>query len=258
MSSDYRVIYLGSGFGVTQRNRYADVQINCGFVDEAIGRFIQSSLLRPVADKTQFIMRDKRKRLLRMFDELARVHRVKGPKIVFAHIPAPQAPFLFDAKGNPTEDVEFATKDVKAAYLKQLVFIDRQVERIVDAILAGSEIPPVIILQADHGPNFAFPGVYKSPNPPREALLEKMRIFNALYLPDEPHSEVEDARQRFVTPVNTFRYIFNRYFGAGFPLLEERSYFSTLASPERLVDVTERLISRSMPVKAMRNKEHER
>lgn len=41
-----------------------------------------------------------------------------------------------------------------------------------------------------------------------------------------------------ITPVNTFRLIFNLYFGARFELLNDRSYYSTYDNPYRFIDVT--------------------
>jgi hypothetical protein len=122
----------------------------------------------------------------------------------------------------------------KEAYLNQLIFIDKKVEALIDEILAGSKVAPIIVLQSDHGPNFAFPGRYDLQNPPQEVLREKMRIFSAFYLPGE-----SDFLYDSISPVNTFRLIFNHYFGANFPPLEDRSYFSTLEFPYQLIDVSD-------------------
>ncbi len=233
-SQGYKIIFLGSGFGITQRNRHADVEMKSGVVDETLGRFIQSTLIRAVADKTHLIEKEKRKRILRMFSQLAEVHKLKGPKFVFAHIASPQWPFLFDANGNPTHWDKLDTEQKKEAYLNQLIFIDKKIENLIDEILTRSEVDPIIILQSDHGPNFAFDGGYMLQNPPQEILLEKMRILNAYYLPDGESNFLYES----VTPVNTFRLIFNRYFGSNFPLLEDQSYFSTLDYPYRLINVT--------------------
>jgi hypothetical protein len=235
MSKGYRTIYAGSGFGITQGNRYADVEIDCGHVDETLGRFIQSTFLRAVADRTNFIANDKRTRVRCMFSELGQVPKMEGPKFILAHIPSPQWPFLFDANGNPANRDQLDSERLKEQYLNQLIFIDKKIEALIDEIFAGSRVAPVIVLQSDHGPNFAFPGRYNLENPPQEILREKMRIFSAFYFPGGE----SDFLYRSVSPVNTFRLIFNRYFGSSFPLLDDRSYFSTVASPYRLVDVTD-------------------
>jgi hypothetical protein len=238
-SIGYKTIFLGSGFGITQRNQYADVEIACGYVDETLGQFIQSTLFRVLADRLRLIARDKYNRVIRMFSELGRIHNFNGPKFTFAHIPSPQWPFLFDANGKLINGSNLDSAQQKEAYLNQLIFIDKKVEELIEKILTGSSTAPIIILQSDHGPNFAFPGKYYLQNPPPEVLQEKMRIFNAFYLPGCENDFLYD----FISPVNTFRLIFNRYFGSNFLLLNDESYFSTLQFPYRLTNVTNLVVN---------------
>ena len=238
-SIGYKVIFLGSGFGITQRNQYADVEIDCGYVDETLGRFIQSTLFRVLADRLRLIARDKYNRVIRMFSELGGIHNFNSPKFTFAHIPSPQWPFLFDANGKLINGANLDSAQQKEAYLNQLIFIDKKVEELIDEILTCSRMAPIIILQSDHGPNFAFPGKYHLQNPPPEVLREKMRIFNAFYLPNGENDFLYDS----MSPVNTFRLIFNRYFGSNFLLLKDESYFSTLKFPYRLTNVTDLIVN---------------
>ena len=44
-----------------------------------------------------------------------------------------------------------------------------------------------------------------------------MRILNAYYLP----ADGEQLLYESISPVNTFRFVFNQYFDAGFPLLDD-------------------------------------
>jgi len=60
-----------------------------------------------------------------------------------------------------------------------------------------------------------------------------MKILNAYYLPDGGSEAIYPA----ISPVNTFRTIFNRYFGGNLPLLEDRSYFSPVDDPFRLTPI---------------------
>ena len=236
-SMGYKIIFLGSGFGITQGSRYADLEIDCGYVDETTGRFIQSTLMRVFADRNRLIVKDKYNRIIRMFSELEGIPESRGPKFTFAHIPAPQWPFLFDTNGNLFAGTNLSNAQLKEGYLNQLTFIDRKVEALIETILTRSKTAPIIILQGDHGPNFAFPikHHYNLQNPPHEILREKMRIFNALHLPDGGSDFLHEA----LSPVNTFRLIFNRYFNADFTLLDDKSYFSTLDFPYRLSNVTD-------------------
>jgi hypothetical protein len=42
-----------------------------------------------------------------------------------------------------------------------------------------------------------------------------------------------------ISPVNSFRLIFNVYFDTDIPLLEDQSYFATVDVPYKLINVTE-------------------
>jgi len=90
-------------------------------------------------------------------------------------------------------------------------------EALADEILARSEVPPIIVLQADHGPS------------------EEMGIFNAFYFPEDGRSYLYPS----ITPVNTFRLIFDFYFGTNLGLLEDRSYFSNYGHPYEFIRVTD-------------------
>ena len=45
-------------------------------------------------------------------------------------------------------------------------------------------------------------------------------ILNAYHLPDKGRSSIYPT----ITPVNTFRLLFNEYFGANFEILEDKNY----------------------------------
>jgi hypothetical protein len=78
----------------------------------------------------------------------------------------------------------------------------------VSDILDASEIPPIIILQGDHG----------SPN----SIEGRMAILSAYYLPGGGDQMLYSS----ITPVNNFRIIFDYYFDGSFSLLEDQSFFS--------------------------------
>lgn len=66
-------------------------------------------------------------------------------------------------------------------------------------------------------------------------LKERMSILNAYHLPDGGDAALYDS----ITPVNTFRVIFNHYFGTNLALLEDRNYFSQGERIWQYVDVTD-------------------
>ena len=98
----------------------------------------------------------------------------------------------------------------------------------------NSETFPIIILQADHGPDSSF-GIDGWNSPTEEMIKERMGILNAYLLPDKK----EEYLYNFISPVNTFRMIFKIYFGADLDLLEDKSYFSNYETPYKFIPVTE-------------------
>lgn len=148
--------------------------------------------------------RERTRLVLSSFDA---VLDIPSPKFVFIHIVAPHEPYGFDENGNPVapDKVNHLT-----GYPAQAKFIGTAILPRLQKLVNGSRTPPVIIVQGDHGRLGEDP----------EAL---MKILNAYYLPGHT-----DALYPSISPVNTFRVVFNSYFGTDFPLLEDISYYSTL------------------------------
>jgi hypothetical protein len=170
-----------------------------------------------------------RERILSMLDYLGEIPSMEGPKFVFAHILCPHSPMVFGPNGeymDPEEPFTLAS-DVEASeefkyreriqgYRHQVTYINTRILTFVSEILANSERPPIIILQGDHG------GPHKGI--PQEARLA---ILNAYYLSDGGAEQLYDS----ISPVNTFRIIFNTYFNGDYTLLEDVAYHSEYDEP---------------------------
>jgi hypothetical protein len=187
-----------------------------------------------------------RDRILYTFDHLAEFSQLEAPVFVFAHILAPHPPFVFGPNGEEiTPDYRFRLADgdrfivdrrlsreeYRPAYRDQLMFVNTRLEQALDAILSHSEHPPVIIVQSDHGPG----SLLYVEDPEKSYLPERLGILNAYYLPDTGGAQLYDG----ITPVNTFRVVFNQYFGTDLELLEDEVYFATRSHPYEFIDVTD-------------------
>ncbi len=147
-----------------------------------------------------------------VLDKLANLGGLAGRKLVFAHVLIPHNPQVFAPDGSIRQDPGFWSNGDRAVndeyfregYTGQVAYVNHRVIEIVRAILASSKTPPVIIIQGDHGVH----------DPYRHAIL------NSYYLPGQPAASVPDN----LSPVNTFRLVLNRYFGANLSLLPDRSY----------------------------------
>ena len=102
----------------------------------------------------------------------------------------------------------------------------------------------IIVVAADEGP---YPkgyggdqGTFDWATAPDEALLIKYGILQAFHLPDD--LPAEPAVPQTISPVNTFRLLFDRLFGMDLPLLPDREYTSRdWPHAFDLTDVTDRL-----------------
>ena len=141
------------------------------------------------------------------------VHKITGPKFVFAHILSPHPPYVFDANGKParTQSTDWDWKYTDE-YLNQIAFINMSIRNVINKILIESKIPPIIIIQGDHGPT-----LFEAKENERNIKL-RSSILNVYFLPKINN----DLLYNSITPVNTFRVIFNHYFGAGYDLLKDQ------------------------------------
>ena len=157
--------------------------------------------------------------VLAAFDNLSALPETDSPKFVFSHIVALHGPtYLFGPDGEPRgADVPYTLLEDsntpptgRDKYRDQAVFVSKRVKETVQAILESSETPPVIILQADHGSN-------EVPGTPQHVA-----IFNAILV----RPECRDLLYPTMTPVNTFRVVFNCYFDAGLPIVRDEVFWS--------------------------------
>jgi len=235
-SKGYKFIHFSSGWGPTNYNQYADLNIAISHArwNEFNTLLIQTTLLD--AFEKKFFQDAGRRRVLNTFGSLAEVNEVEGRKFVFSHIVCPHPPYLFDREGNSVPEAKFDMNnwgdEQKKYYLNQLIYINKEVQKLVDEILTGSENPPVIILQADHGPRNTF---IEGKFPTEDMFKEGMRILNAIYIPGQKYNLLYDS----ITPVNTFRVIFNTLFGENYELLEDINYNSFEFAPYNFTDVTD-------------------
>jgi hypothetical protein len=84
---------------------------------------------------------------------------------------------------------------------------------------------------SDHGPASMFRFDIDSPG----CVWERTSNLYALHLPGHQN---DGTLYSTISPVNTFRVIFNTYFGTKLPLLEDRSYLAASQYRGKIKDVT--------------------
>lgn len=204
-----------------------------GGLSEFDTMLIQTSFLRIIYDMPQLIpgLNEEALHSTEFYEHYQQTHFILNelehlpeqprPKFVFAHILVPHPPFIF----TPEDKFHWAEKP-RQGYVSNVAFIDSHIAPVVEAIIKKSQIPPIIIIMGDHGPT----GMPVTPH-------MRMSILNAYYVNDQAKKDLYES----ITPINSFRVVFNNYFGTNYPLLEDKSYFAygmNEFTPEHLVPNT--------------------
>lgn len=160
-----------------------------------------------------------------ILDKLLQVPQIPGPKFVYAHLIVPHYPYVFGPDGEILTDPGFTAGGGSTAinadyarrgYLDGIQFINGRIVPILQAILHESKIPPIIVLEGDHG----------------QSNENKYTSLNAYYLPKGYQNLYET-----ITPVNSFRIILDEYLGGNYPVLADHTHINDVATvPETYAD----------------------
>jgi hypothetical protein len=148
------------------------------------------------------------------------------PAFVFAHILKPHDPYVFDRQCG-TLGRQKEVDDV-APYIQQLQCVNRLLLATVHQILRASEVPPIIVLQGDHGTSLlGATGYPHAGEVPPAAARERFGAFGAYYLPAGGAAAFGDT----VTVVNVLGNVLRYYFGAHLPRAGDEQYISPANFP---------------------------
>jgi hypothetical protein len=168
------------------------------------------------------------------FSEIKSIGNNKDePIFAFVHILMPHPPNVFGPNGEaviPGNPISSEIWDEKIAYLDQVKFANKEIVKVIEKILDENE-KSIIIIQSDHGSGFDID--WK--NPDESMILQRLSILNAYYVPEISENEFYEN----ITPVNSFRIIFNNYFNGNYKILEDRNYWNNGFTPFDFEDVTE-------------------
>jgi hypothetical protein len=150
---------------------------------------------------------------LYILDTLPRLAQMPGPKFVFVHILIPHVPYVFEPDGSVrTDSAYFSAPGMHGAtwpierdgYLDSVRFINSRILPVLETLIEESATPPIIVMEGDHG----WGGENRDQN------------LSTYYLPGGNTQDLYPS----ISPVNSFRVLFNDYFGAGYDLLPDESY----------------------------------
>jgi hypothetical protein len=230
------ILFPTLSWEATRHDPRADLEFDAGHsVDPA--REMTRSGLRQVLRKTSLLkffnwgesqlVRD---HVTRTFAGIARTPKTPGPVFAFAHVMSPHSPYVFDGNCGPahhrTGGRGLQPKEI--AYVEQIQCLNRMVLALVTRLLATSELPPVIVLQGDHGSKTLLRYKYRIPEQITLAAgKERLGAFGAYYLPDHGSEVFGDS----VTIVNVMGNVLRFYLGADLPRAPDDMYLSVDLAP---------------------------
>tara|TARA_B100001540_G_scaffold288966_1_gene284573 strand:- start:244 stop:1860 length:1617 start_codon:yes stop_codon:yes gene_type:complete len=168
------------------------------------------------------------------FDTIVELSQInENPKFVFAHILLPHAPYIFGPNGENVDSGNIIKSneiyDLRNAHVNQIKFANNVMMNIIPKLVT-SEHDTIVILQSDTGTGFKI----NWNQPTDNMVIERLGNLNYIHFPNKNYEKFDD-----VSPVNTFRIIFNEYFDENFPILEDKMYWSSAEHPYNYKDVTQ-------------------
>ncbi|HLO14462.1 MAG TPA: sulfatase-like hydrolase/transferase, partial [Anaerolineales bacterium] len=222
-ANGYQIVAFPTGWPFTEWTD-ADLYIDYKHPVTALTEFetllLNTTVIRAAYDyrlsnQTDDTHKDLRRlRVFSLLDNIKKLPEREGNLFVFAHLVVPHIPYTFGPNGEvPAYQTKNATyQQTAVAYANQVRFINNEILKVVDTLIKNSKVPPVIIVQGDHGPLPDLATKYS----------DRMPILNAYYLPGV---QTDKILYPGISPVNSFRVVLDSYFGQNLPLLKDQSYF---------------------------------
>jgi hypothetical protein len=249
----YKYVLMGSGYHSLRSDPAADINIvydpkSGPAVTEFSQVLYDSTVLSALAKRLRFDALDPRwqafERAKFQYEQIPAIAKLPERTFMFAHILITHPPYVVDGKCNFKPESDLDKQTIDEAYVDTVECEGRKTLELIDRLQdVPADEQPIIVIQGDEGPgpvgwNPNTKAHYDWTTSPQKVMLEKFRIFNSYYLPGLDETGLYEN----ISPVNSFRLIFNRYFGADLPLLPDRSYvFRDELHPYEFIDVTERV-----------------
>lgn len=220
----YQFITTENGYPWSEHTKYADLLVRQAKPDflkpyfvPLENMFVQSTALRLITDFINFdelfngylINGLHYEQVQYSLSYLENIPAIPGPKYVYYHVTVPHYPYIFSPDGSiapPLTGIQ--------GYIRNIQFINRALKPLLSNIIEQSEVPPVIIIQGDHG-----------------YMLDSENRFLILYAIYLPYGNPELYPS--ISPVNTYRIIFNQLFHTNFALLNDKSIRADIGAPFR-------------------------
>lgn len=255
-SKNYKCVHFGSEHQATKKNLNADINYNSySFKNNQstiLNTIYKQSIISPIIK--QVLNKDivegsivsesrqlKHEGIIYQLSKMEEIANDPHATFVFMHLLIPHSPYVFDENGNYVEFEEENSNSVQVNYIRQLKYLNNRLMHIIDSILAVSNPQPVIIIQSDEGhypPGYSYREADLNQYS-NDELRHKFAILNAYYMPGMSTEQLYPE----MTPVNTFKLLFNLYFDKNYKLLENRHFNTNYYKYYKFLDVTEKMLN---------------
>jgi hypothetical protein len=235
-SQGYRFAFFPSlSWEATRHNPQADLEFH-GRDGLDPARELTRSGLRSVLKRTSLLKftgggpRLLRGHVTRTITAMAEIPKIPGPVFTFAHVVSPHSPYVFDrdCRPPPRKVGGSRSEHLAASYVEQIQCLNHMLLDLVTTLLQTSELPPVILLQGDHGSKTLLFDKAETPEQiTLPAAKERLGAFGAYYLPDHGSEVFRDS----VTIVNVMGNVLRFYLGAALPREPDDMYLSGDPAP---------------------------
>ncbi len=240
-SLGYKTIHLGSWWAQTRFNRYADVNVNTDITPGFQYLILSKTVLHPIRVELGLVgdfLEEQWEREQMKFKKLKEIANQSGPKFIFAHFLITHSPYTFKAEGSFLSEAAQQNMTEEEKYQNGLQYTNREISEFVSYILRDKDkYNPIIIIQSDEGP---YPARISEDHKnfdwataTNDEIDQKMGILNAYYLPNGGDKLLYPT----ISPVNTFRIIFNYYFNQNYQFLKDESFLSNMNQPYIFIPV---------------------
>jgi hypothetical protein len=208
-----------------KRYRYPDPPSYALTKEPFLPLLLESSLLRNLNDyidnslpvwRSRPLSAWRPERAAYTWDEAERIAAMPEATFAFIHIMKPHQPLAFTRDGTMLStryESQLTTDERIAAHIDQFAYINERTLQMIEAILAESDTPPIIIIQGDHG---SYLGEQKRV----DGQYVTFEILNAMYFPGRS----DCLHDRAMIAIHTFPTLLNCYFGGDTPLLPPRFF----------------------------------
>jgi hypothetical protein len=244
---EYSLVNFAAGYSLIELGRFDAFLVQGINLNEFHHALIRLTPIHMISRHLLPQYKTHNKRILFTMNKAPDIKEVNSPKFVYTHILAPHPPFTFDENGMlQSSDYNFIASDGShyydkggtvdkylEGYVNNIKALNNLLKTLINRIKENSEQPFIIILQGDHGPGSGLDWASLE----NTNIRERFSILNAYYFYDQNYSSLYPL----ITPINTFRVIFNQYFGTDFELHTDRSFYSTWEKPYKFTEVTDSL-----------------